>query len=129
MGMSGMDKPHHMSFIGVKKLQNSNVLYQLNSKDAATWLQASEVQKAFREKYGGTSNICNKLHYVIAKFVPVMFDTRSSFTHAKIEQDNFIGLDLIAYSKYIKLSHLCTGNQRVAYIIFSFTVKVGVGGA
>ena len=49
------------------------------------------------EKFDGTSNICNKLHYVIAEFVPVTFDARSSFTHAKLEQDNILGLDLIVY--------------------------------
>ena len=121
MGKAGMNKPRHTSFIGAKKLRNGNVLYQLNSKDAATWLREPEVQKAFMEKYGGTSNIRNKLHYVIAEFVPVTFDAGSSFAHAKIEQDNFIGLDSIAYSKYIKPPHLRTGNQRVAHVIFGFT--------
>jgi hypothetical protein len=121
MGMADMVKPRHTSFVGARKLRNGNILYQLNSKDAAAWLWAPEVQKAFLGKYGGTSNIRNKLYYVIAEFIPVTFDTRSSFVHAKIEQDNFIGLDSIAYSKYIKPPHLRTGNQRVAHIIFGFT--------
>ena len=72
------------------------------------------------EKYRGSSNIHNKLHYVIAEFVPIMFDAGSSFTHAKIEQDNFIGLDSITYSKCIKPPHLRAGNQRVAHVIFGF---------
>jgi len=121
MGMSGMDKPRHTTFIGAKKLRNGNVLYQLNTKEAAAWLRAPDVQKAFMEKYGGTSNIRNKLHYVIAEFVPVTFDAGSSFAHAKVEQDNFIGLDSIAYSKYIKPPHLRPANQRVAHVIFGFT--------
>jgi hypothetical protein len=121
MGMAGTDKPRHTSFIGAKKLRNGNVLYQLNTKEAAAWLRAPDVQKAFMEKYGGTSNMHNKLHYVIAEFVPVSFDAGSSFTHAKIEQDNVIGLDSIAYSKYIKPPHLRASNQRVAHVIFGFT--------
>jgi hypothetical protein len=121
MGMMGMDKPHHTSFIEAKRLWNSNILYKLNTKEAAGWLWAPDVQKVFMEKYGSTSNMCNKLHYIIAEFVPVSFDARSSFTHAKIEQDNFIGLDSIAYSKYIKPPHLCASNQMVAHVIFGFT--------
>jgi len=72
------------------------------------------------EKYSGTSNIHNKLHYMMAEFAPVTFNAGSSFTHAKLEQDNFLGLDTITYSKYIKPPHLCPTNQRVAHIIFSF---------
>jgi hypothetical protein len=110
-----------MTFIGVKKLCNGNVLYQLNTKEAAAWLRAPEVQKVFMEKFDGTSNIRNKLHYVIAEFVPVTFDTGSSFAHAKLEQDNILGLDSIAYSKYIKPPHLRPNNQRVAHVILGFT--------
>jgi hypothetical protein len=38
MGISGMDKPQQTAFIGAKKLRNSNVLYQLNTEEAAAWL-------------------------------------------------------------------------------------------
>jgi hypothetical protein len=38
MGMAGMDKPRHMSFIGAKKLRNGSMLYQMNTKEAVAWL-------------------------------------------------------------------------------------------
>jgi hypothetical protein len=73
------------------------------------------------ENYSGTSNMRNKLHYVIAEFVPVTYDVGSGYAHAKVENNNTLGLDTIAYSKYIKPPHLCTGNQKVAHVILGFT--------
>jgi hypothetical protein len=116
-----MDKPRHTSFIGAKKLRNGSVLYQMNTKEAAAWLRDPDVQKAFMENYGGTSNMRNTLHYVIAEFVPVTYDAGSSFAHAKVEHDNTLGLDTIAYSRYIKPPHLRAGSQKVAHVIFGFT--------
>ena len=63
----------------------------------------------------------NKLHYVIAEFVPVTYDAGSSYTHAKVEDNNTLGLDTIRYLKYIKPPHLCIDNQRVAHVILGFT--------
>ena len=121
MGMAGLDRPRHATFIGAKKLRNGSVLYQMNTKEAAAWLRALDVQKAFMDNYGGTSNMRNKLHYIIAEFVPVSFDAGSSFAHAKVEHDNTLGLDTIAYSKFIKPPHRRTDNQTVAHVIFGFT--------
>jgi hypothetical protein len=73
------------------------------------------------DNYGGTSNMRNKLHYIIAEFVAVLFNAGSSFAHAKIEHDNTLGLDTITYSKYIKPPHHRTGNQMVAHAILGFT--------
>jgi len=121
MGMTSMDKPWHMSFIGAKKLHNGSILYQMNTKEAVAWLWATDVQNVFMENYSSTSNMRNKLHYVIAKFVPVTYNVGSSYAHAKVENNNTLGSHTIMYLKYIKPPHLCTDNQRVAHMILSFT--------
>jgi len=124
MGWEELDKLQHTTFIGAKKLRSGSILYQLNSKDAATWLQVPNVQKSFMAKFGGTSNIRNKLHYVIVKFVPTTFNAGSSFTHTKLEDTNHITKGSIAFSKYIKPPHLCLNRQKVAHITSdSTTVK------
>ena len=120
MGMAAANKPPCMVFVGAKKLKNGNVLYQLNSMDAGYWIQQQEVQKAFMANYRGTSNIQNKLHYVIAEFVPTTFDAGSSYAHAKVEEDSGISSNRIAFSKYIKPPHLRNENQKVAHVIFGF---------
>jgi hypothetical protein len=120
MGIEATDKPPGIAFIGAKKLRNGNILYQLNSTDAGHWLKHTDVQKAFMANYGGTSNIQNKLHYVIAEFVHTMFNAGSSYTHMKIEEDSGLGTNTIAFSKYIKPPHLCNEKQKVAHTIFGF---------
>jgi len=120
MGIEVADKPPGTAFIGAKKLKNSNVLYQLNSMDAGYWIKQTDVQKAFITNYSGTSNIQNKLHYVIAEFMPTTFNVGSSYMHTKVEEDSGISNNMIAFSKYIKPPHLCNENQKVAHIIIGF---------
>src|SRR5882757_2484133 len=73
--------------------------------------------------YGGMSNMCNKLYYVIAEFVPTTFEAGSCYVHAKVEEDSALCTDTIAYSKYIKPAHLCTSNQKVAHIVLGFNSR------
>jgi hypothetical protein len=80
------------------------------------WLQDPDVQKAFRAHFSGTSNIWNKLYYVIAEFVPTSFDAGSVFPHTKLGEINSMAEDSIMFSKYIKPPHLRSNNQKVAHI-------------
>lgn len=70
--------------------------------------------------FGSTSNIWNKLYYIIAEFVPTSFDAGSSFTHSKLEEVNTMMEDSIMFSKYVKPPHLQTNNQKVAHVTFGF---------
>jgi hypothetical protein len=121
MGWDGLDKPQYTSFIGVKKLRNGSVLYQMNSEESAAWLQCPDIQKSFMAHFGGTSNTCNKLFSVIAEFVPTTFDAGSSFAHAKLEEINLLKYGSVAFSKYIKPPHLRMNGQKVAHITIGFT--------
>jgi vacuolar-type H+-ATPase subunit H len=120
MGIEAEDHPTNTTFIRAKKLQNGSVLYQLNTKEAATWLRQPDVQRSFMSNYRGMSNICNKLFYVIAEFVPTTFDAGSTYTHARIEEDSALGTGTITHSRYTKPAHLRTNNQKVAHTIFGF---------
>jgi hypothetical protein len=120
MGMEAADKLPDMIFVGAKKLQNGSILYQLNLRDLANWLKQTDVQKAFMMNYGGTSNMWNKLHYVIAEFIPTSFDAGLSYVHAKVEEDSSLSPDSITYSKYIKPLHLHSNNQKVAHAVLGF---------
>lgn len=120
MGAEACDMPPGTAFVGARKLRNGDILYQLNTNDAKTWLTQTDTQKAFIANYGGTSNIQSKLYYVIAEFVPTTFIEDSTFTHLKIEEHSNICVDTIASSKYIKPAHLRNKNQKVAHVIFGF---------
>jgi len=92
----------------------------MNSEDAATWLQCLDVQKSFMAKLRGTSNIHNKLYYVIAEFVLTTFDAGSSYMHAKLEEINLLNEGLMVFSKYIKPPHLQMNGQKVAHVTIGF---------
>jgi len=120
MGIEAANQPNNTKFIGAKKLQNSNVLYQLDTVEAAKWMKQPEVQKAFMEWYGDTSHIQNKLLYTVAEFVPTTPNAGSNYAHLQIEQDNMLPTATMAYSKYIKPQHLQASNQKVVHIIIGF---------
>ena len=87
------------------------------------WISKEDVQKVFMENYRGTAKLQNKLHYVIAEFVPVTFIENSSFMHARIETELEITTDTLVFSKYIKPLHLCKNNQKVAHITLGFNSR------
>jgi hypothetical protein len=85
------------------------------------WFKQPNVKQAFTAKFDGTSNIQNKLFYIIAEFVSTTFEEGSSFMHAQIESDSTLAEKAIVYSKYIKPAHLCMTGQKVAHIVFGFS--------
>lgn len=123
MDTDSLEMPPGVAFIGAKKMRNGNILYQLNTHDAGHWIQTEDVQKSFMENYGGTARMQNKLHYVIAEFVPITFIEDSSFMHARIEEESAIPAKSIVFSKYIKPAHLRSNNQKVAHVTFGFNSR------
>jgi hypothetical protein len=85
------------------------------------WFKQPNIKHAFTAKFDRTSNIQNKLFYVIVEFIPTTFEEGSSFTHAHIESDSTLAENTIAYSKYIKPAHLCMAGQKVAHVVFGFS--------
>jgi hypothetical protein len=128
MGIEADDKPLGTTFVGAKKLRNGSVLYQLSTREAASWLKQNEVRKSFMANYSSTSNMRNKF-YVIAEFVPTTFEAGSSYVHTKVEEDSGLCTNAIAYSKYIKPAHLHTSNQKVAHVVFGFDSRHGANSA
>jgi hypothetical protein len=86
----------------------------------AIWFRQPDIKCTFTAKFNGTSNIQDKLFYVIAEFVPTTFEAGTSFVHAQIEEDSTLTEKTITYSKYIKPPHLRSTNQKVAHVIFGF---------
>ena len=82
------NKPEIISFITAKKLCNRNVLFQSNSTQATAWLRNPDIQKEFLLTYSSNANICNKLHHVIAEFVPISFDAGTDHSHTMLEANN-----------------------------------------
>jgi hypothetical protein len=116
MGWEGLDKPHHTGFIAARKLRNRNVMYQVNSREAADWMRQKDVQEAFMKYYDRTkSNIWNKLHYTIAEFVPTTYDAGVGCEARRRQCDS-----RIVFLKFIKLPHLRAENQKVAHVTIRF---------
>lgn len=123
MGTQADDAPVGSKFIGAKRLRNGNILYAMNTKEAADWMKKKEAQKAFGEKYGGMTNVRTRLLYAIAEFVPTTFGAGSDFANAQVEDVNKLHAGSLAYSKWIKPENLRSPSQRSAHAILGFTSR------
>ena len=119
----GTNKPTAITFIAAKKLQNDNVLYQLNSPQAAKWLRNPKVQATFLQSYSSTAHIRNKLYHVIVEFAPTSFLADSPQAHTTLERNNPISPSSVVWSKFVKPPHLRTPNQKSAHIILGLANK------
>src|SRR5882724_3177545 len=73
--MCRTDTPNQteVKVIGVKRLQNGGVVYDLNNPEAATWLHKEKTD--FTKHFGGASVIKDKKVSVIAKYIPIAHNT------------------------------------------------------
>lgn len=120
MGWKGSDKLHNTAFVVARKLRSGCILFHMNSQKAAAWLHTADIKKAFMDHFDGTSNMQDKLHYVIAEFVLVTYDAGVSYAHTGLEEANHFTDGIIGFSKYIKPLHLRSLNQRVAHLTIGF---------
>ena len=56
------NRPTQVTLLAARRIQNSNILYQLNSTQAAEWLWKPTIQKAFLLTFSSMANIGNRLY-------------------------------------------------------------------
>jgi len=73
--MCRTDTPNQteVKVIGVKRLQNGGVVYDLNNPEAATWLRKEKTD--FTKHFGGASVIKDKTVSIIAEYIPIAHNT------------------------------------------------------
>ena len=121
MGIANTDAPEGTTFVGAKKLCTGRVLLQMDTTQAANWLQAKPVMKMFLKNMGGIYITRMVLLNVIVEYVPTTFDPTTLGEIEAIEQNSGILMLTLISARFIKLTHLCMAGQKTAHIIFGFS--------
>ncbi|KAF8499396.1 hypothetical protein JB92DRAFT_3124897 [Gautieria morchelliformis] len=75
-----------MCFIGVKKLANGGIVFDLTTNTAARWIQANKA--TFLEKFSATATIKDRELSVIIEYVPVSHSPEAFTEMRKIERNS-----------------------------------------
>ncbi|TFY52367.1 hypothetical protein EVJ58_g10059 [Rhodofomes roseus] len=121
MRTDGFAPPEGMKFVTVKRLRNGGLLYELNAKEGASWLQRRENMKPFTDKFGLESAIRARHYPCLLRGVPTYFDPGNEDRLRELEEENgWDRYDLTA-AHWIKPENKRRPGQTSAYLIAKFS--------
>ncbi|KAF8483198.1 hypothetical protein JB92DRAFT_2763031 [Gautieria morchelliformis] len=115
------DDHSHISraFVGAKKLANGGIVFDLETVEAARWIQANKI--AFLSKFSGTAMIKDRALSVIVEYVPLNHSPDVLAEMGKIERDSKLPSGSLISTRWIKPVHRRTAGQKSAHIIVKFS--------
>lgn len=105
--------------IGAKKLKNGGVIYEMDSKETASWIR--EEKEAFMANFSGNAIVKERVVSMIAEYVPTSHTTDSPTELRKIEMESNIDTGSLVSSRWIKPIHKRKKGQLTAHTILRFT--------
>ena len=120
--MGTNEKDSDELFIGVRKLANGGILFDMESLDSAKWIQDNK--NAFIEKFSSAAVVKERAISVIVKYVPIRHSPGALSECRKIEWDSRLPPNTITSTRWVKPIQHRTQGQQTAHIIAKFsTVK------
>ena len=115
---AGSDVPNGCTFIGAKNLAKGDVVYILNSPEAAAWLKRE--RGAFLKVFGATSKIVDAEWKVLIENVPAMFCITPQSMRG-LEDKNSLAPNSIANGEWLVPPHKRRVGQLTAHLTFKFS--------
>jgi hypothetical protein len=119
--ISNLEEDHDLAsieFIGAKKLANGGIVFDLDTEQAAKWIQANK--NAFTSKFSGTATIKERALTVIVEYVPLSHSPEALAEMRRIERDSKLPAGSLLATRWIKPIHRRTAGQRTAHVIAKF---------
>jgi hypothetical protein len=120
--VDNLEEDHDLAsivFIGAKKLANGGIVFDLDTEEAARWIQANK--NAFTSKFSGTATVKDRALTVIVEYVPLSHSPEALAEMRKIERDSKLPIGSLLATRWIKPIQRRTAGQRSAHIIAKFT--------
>ena len=121
MRESGHPHPEGMQFLTVKRLRHGGLLYELNTKEAASWLQRPENMKPFTNRFGHEASITAKNYACLLRNAPVYLSPDNPRDLRELEATNGWNPNEIAAMHWIKPVDKRHQGQQHAHLILKFT--------
>lgn len=117
-------KPQNLKFLCVKRLRNGDVLMDLNTETAATWIRRSTNTTKFFAQFGAMTKIKDRNHNVLVELAPLTLDVDQPHQIA-IAIGNNIPHDEIHQARWIKHKEKRKPNQYRGHLILSTKTAEG----
>jgi hypothetical protein len=111
--------PKDAKFMGAKQLAKGDILFDLNSGEAAAWLRTSNVKTEFMQGFGAMSDIKDREYSCVVENVPVSFEP-SVNSFLDVERQNDLSAKSILLGRWIKPKDKRSEGQRTAFMIIAF---------
>ena len=104
--------------IGMKKLCNGSIVYELNSPEATNWLRKGS--RAFMDGFGGTLVVRDRAITMIVEYIPVFHSPDALAENRKIECDTGIEEGSLLATRWIKPPQHHAHGQWEVHLITQF---------
>lgn len=121
MRAAGHPHPEDMRFLTVKRLRHGGLLYELNTKEAASWLQHPENMKPFTNHFGHDTSITAKHYACLLRNAPVYLQPENPRNLRELEAANDWNPNELTAAHWIKPVEKRRPGQQHAHLILKFT--------
>jgi hypothetical protein len=113
------DAPKDIKFMGAKQFLKGDILLDLNSAEAATWLRTPKIKTEFMQGFGAMSDIKDREYSCVVENVPISFEP-STNSLSSVERQNDLSAKSILLGRWIKPKEKRFEGQRTAFMIIAF---------
>jgi len=110
--------PREPKVVGVKKLHNGGVVFELNNVETAQWVRVEKT--AFTDNFGGTSLVREQAISVIVEYVPVAHNPDTLADNSRIEWDSSMTECAFLTTRWIKPVQRQAPGQHCTHLIMCF---------
>ena len=115
MKEAGGGGPEGVRMIGVRKLRNRGVVYELSDPEAAKWLRWEHA--AFAVNFGGMSVLKERVVAIIIEFVPISYNPDVLAEIQKVEHNSRLEVGAIVLTRWIKPVQRWADGQQTSHLI------------
>lgn len=118
---AGHPHPEGMRFVTVKRLRHGGLLYELNTKEAASWLQQPANMKPFTNHFGHDASIAAKHYACLLRNAPVYLQPDNPRDLRDLESTNGWNRNELVAAHWIKPVDKRRQGQQHAHLILKFS--------
>jgi len=107
--------PDSVEVVSISHTCYGAILLQMNSKQAATWLQDPAMECKFAEEFANNTFFIGRSYNIIVPRVPITFNPSEEKQLREIEETNNIDSNSITKARWIKLTNRRRNGQTHAY--------------
>jgi hypothetical protein len=119
--LSTIGTEHMHTVVSARRLANGGILFELDSEEAATWINEAQHRIRFTEALAPEARIKTRLFPLVIQFIPLHFGPDKDNELRYIENINRLAHGAIDRAKWLKPTHRRSPTQTCGHALITFT--------